>query len=112
MKADNHLYYSTVYAEPVSGPAGYKEVVTAYRTALPDLQLTIEDMVLEGNKGAFRWTMRGTHQGDLFGIPATGKAVTFVGVTIARVREDGKSVEEWVLYDNFGLMQQIGVVSL
>ena len=63
----------------------------------------------EGNMVATRWTGRGTHTGELMGIPPTGKQVTVVGITISRV-EDGKVVEEWTNWDTLGMLQQLGVV--
>jgi len=64
----------------------------AFRTAFPDLQFRVEDMVAEGEKVVSRLTMRGTHQGDFQGIPPTGKQMTVTGITIERI-VDGKAVE-------------------
>ncbi len=77
-------------------------------TAIPDLRATVEDMVAEGDKVVTRWTMHGTHERPILGIPATGKQATVKGVTIKRIAS-GKVVEEWALIDMLGLMQQLGV---
>jgi len=91
------------------GPESEKKRVTLYRTAFPDMRLTIEDIVAEGETVMARWSCRGTHKGDLSGIAPTGKQFTISGVTIARLA-NGKMVEGWVNWDALGLMQQLGVV--
>ncbi len=93
------------------GPEAFKDQwVSMFRTAFPDLQITIEDQIAEGDKVASRYTSRGTHQGELMGIPATGKRVEVTGTIISRFAE-GKIVEEWNNFDVMGMMQQLGVVS-
>ncbi len=91
------------------GPESEKKRAALYRTAFPDLQLTIEDIIAEGQTVMARWSCRGTHKGDLSGIAPTGKQVTISGVSIARFT-GGKMVEGWVNWDVLGLMQQLGVV--
>ena len=104
-----YVGYDVASPEPVRGPQGVKEQAQGYRTAFPDVQMTIEDQVAEGDRVVTRWTARGTHQGELFGIDPTGKQVTITGVTIDRF-SGGKIVESWDTWDTFGLMQQLGVV--
>jgi steroid delta-isomerase-like uncharacterized protein len=91
------------------GPESEKKRAALYRSAFPDLQLTIEDIIAEGQTVMVRWSCRGTHKGDLSGIAPTGKQVTISGVSIARFT-NGKMVEGWVNWDALGLMQQLGVV--
>ncbi len=91
------------------GPESEKKRAALYRTAFPDLQLTIEDIIAEGQTVVARWSCRGTHKGDLSGIAPTGKQVTISGVSIARFT-NGKMVEGWVNWNALGLMQQLGVV--
>ena len=91
------------------GPESEKKRAALYRTAFPDLQLTIEDIIAEGQTVVARWSCRGTHKGDLSGIAPTGKQVTISGVSIARFT-NGKMEEGWVNWDALGLMQQLGVV--
>ena len=67
------------------GPEGMGQLIALYRTAFPDLTATVEDMVAEGDKVAYRLTFRGTHQGELMGMPATGKHVTYSGIGIDTV---------------------------
>lgn len=102
-----------VYHEPGGedwhGPEGVKEYVTMMRAAFPDLHLTIEDQAAEGDRVAYRWTARGTHRGELMGIPPTDRRVTVAGIAIARF-SNGKTEEMWESYDALGMMQQLGVV--
>jgi steroid delta-isomerase-like uncharacterized protein len=92
------------------GPEGIMQVVSMFRAAFPDLKITIDDQVAEGDKVCSRTTMRGTHRGVIFGIPATGKAVTMTGLTMVRIA-DGRLVESWVKNDVMGLMSQLGAGS-
>lgn len=93
----------------LQGPEGLKQFISMYRTAYPDTHFTIEDQIAEGDKLATRWTVYGTHQGPLFGIPPTGKQVKVSGITINRY-ENGKTVESWFSYDALGQLQQLGVI--
>ena len=91
------------------GPESEKKRATLYRTAFPDLRLTIEDLIAEGDTVMARWSCHGTHKGDLNGMAPTGKQFTISGVTIARLL-NGKLAEGYVNWDALGLMQQLGVV--
>ena len=91
------------------GPEGFKQLVTVYCTAFPDIHMTVEDMVAEGDKVAHRLKMRGTHKGELMGIAPTGKQVTATSINISRFA-GGKEVEAWTSMDLLGIMQQLGVV--
>ena len=86
-----------------------KRFVEMYRNAFPDLHITVEDLIAEGDKVVMRWTARGTHQGELMGVPPSGNRVEVTGINIERL-EGGKFVESWSNYDFLGLMQQIGAV--
>jgi steroid delta-isomerase-like uncharacterized protein len=95
--------------EDVNGIEGLTQFVSMIRFALPDLRVTLEDDVAEGDKVVSRWRAQGTHQGELMGSAPTGNEVAITGITIHRI-EDGKIVEEWENWDALGLMQQIGAV--
>jgi steroid delta-isomerase-like uncharacterized protein len=97
------------HTDNVHGPEEYKQFITMYRTAFPDLHMTVEDQIAEGDKVVNRWTSRGTHKGDLMGIPPTGKQITVMGMYVARIT-GGKIMEEWGNFDALGMMQQLGVV--
>jgi steroid delta-isomerase-like uncharacterized protein len=94
----------------VSGIEGQKEKARTYRTAMPDMRLTIEDVVANDNSCVVRWTARGTNDGELMGAPPTGKPVEITGISIDRFNADGKLVEIWDQWDNFGFMGQLGMV--
>lgn len=93
----------------IQGLEAYKQFLSMYLTAFPDLHFTIEDIIAEGDTVVVRQTARGTHQGDLMGIPPTGKQVTVSGIAISRI-VNGKAVEDWFNGDDLGLLQQLGVV--
>ena len=110
---DEFVALEYVYHEPalgdVHGPEGLKQTILGYRTAYPDLNFTIDDMIAEGDLVALRWSAAGTQKGEMLGIPATGLATTTVGINIVRFQA-GRIVEEWSSWDMMGLMQQLGVV--
>jgi steroid delta-isomerase-like uncharacterized protein len=91
------------------GPESEKKLATFYRNAFPDVRLTIEDIIAEGDTVMARWSCRGTHKGDLRGIAPTGKQINISGVTVARL-SNGKVAESYVNWDALGMMQQLGVV--
>ena len=91
------------------GPEGSKMLVTGYRNAFPDIHFTIDEQIAEGDKVVTRWTGHGTHKGELAGIPATGKSATVTGMGVDRI-VNGKIVESWGIFDQFGMMQQLGVI--
>lgn len=91
-----------------AGPDGYKQLYNAYVTAFPDCQFTIDTLVAEGDTVSLSYTFSGTHTGPLQDVPATGKRVSVQGVSVSRV-VGGRSIEERVLWDNHGLMQQLGL---
>ncbi len=94
--------------QPV-GREGFRQFVTAVRTAFPDIHFTVEDTLAEGDKVVIRYTGRGTQQGPFAGIPASGKQVQFAGIDIFRIA-NGQMTEEWLMYDQLGLLQQIGAM--
>src|SRR5215203_4305476 len=95
--------------EDVRGVEGLKQFVTMIRSAIPDLRITLEEDIAEGDKVVSRWRAQGTHQGELMGIAPMGNRVIITGITIHRI-EEGKIVEEWENWDALGLMQQIGAI--
>jgi steroid delta-isomerase-like uncharacterized protein len=95
--------------EWIQGPEGVRRAAADLRTAFPDLDITHEDTLAEGDRVMIRWIMRGTHNGPLMDIPATGKLVTVTGTDIFRMA-GGKIVELWQHWDQLGLLQQLGVI--
>ena len=103
-----------VWHEPdrdIQGPEEGKQFLRMYLSAFPDLHCSVEDEIAEGDEVVTRWTMSGTHQGEIeeFG-PPTDKRLEIKGITIHRI-EGGKIAEEWERYDNLSVMQQLGLVS-
>lgn len=92
-----------------SGLGGAKQIHRATLLGMPDWHTEIEELIAEGDKVVARITMTGTHTGDFFGIPATGKRISISGISIARIA-DGKIVEHWGEEDTLGLMQQLGAM--
>ena len=90
------------------GREGMIQVFTAFRSAIPDMRMTVEDQVAEGDRVVSRATVSGTHQGELMGIPATGKSFSIGIIDILRL-EGGKIAEHWGESDTMGMMQQLGV---
>jgi len=88
---------------------GVKMQFTMFFTALPDLQAIIHDQVADEHKVVTRKTLRGTHQGDLMGIPPTGKTVDIEVIDILAVK-DGKITDHWNLVDQLGLLKQLGAL--
>jgi steroid delta-isomerase-like uncharacterized protein len=91
------------------GIDAFRGVITGFRSAFPDIQLTVQHEIAEDDLVVHHWTMTGTHEGPFQGIPPTGKALTWTGITIVRI-EDGKIVERWANVDVLGILIQLGVV--
>ena len=89
----------------------YLQVNHMARSAFSDLSRTVEDLIAEGDKVAVRITARGTHTGIYQGLTASGKKTEISGIAIRRI-VDGKIVEEWVINDQLGLMQQLGLFKM
>jgi steroid delta-isomerase-like uncharacterized protein len=97
---------------PPGAPGGIEGVrltISMFLAAFPDLNITVEDLIAEGDRVVARWTLRGTHQGASLGMPPTGKQVTMPGISVVRLA-GGKSAEQWVIHDQLGMLQQLGLV--
>jgi steroid delta-isomerase-like uncharacterized protein len=94
---------------PIEGLEAFRQFGSLYFSAFPDLQITPEELIAEGDKVTMRYGWCGTQQGELMGIPATGKQVRASGISILRIA-NGKIAEQWDSFDNLGLLQQLGVV--
>jgi steroid delta-isomerase-like uncharacterized protein len=92
-----------------SGREGVKQLTMMFRTAFPDFNVSIDDMIAEGDKIVARTTWSGTQKGEFMGIPSSGKRVSFDVIDIIRISE-GKGVEHWGVMDSSALMQQLGVI--
>lgn len=92
-----------------TGVDGVRQNIDRYRSAFPDVKITIEEQVADGDLVASRWTATGTHKGELMGIAPTGKESTVTGLTLDKIK-DGKIVESWTNWDTLGMLQQLGVI--
>lgn len=103
------VFYSH-FAEPVQGAEGFKQILTQTFTSFPDLKITPEEPIIEGDQAVVRWTYRATHQqGEIFSISPSGKQIEVSGITIYRIA-NGKVIEERGVVDNLSLMFQLGAV--
>jgi steroid delta-isomerase-like uncharacterized protein len=105
--------HSTVGGKPKTekGSASFRAIVSMFRSAMPDIKLTIDDEIYTGDMVVHRWTLVGTDTGGVMGMPPSGKQLTFTGITTVRMA-DGKIVERWANVDELGLLQQLGVVPI
>ena len=105
--APGFVYHAAGFPETPLGPEGVKHVATAYRAALGNLELIDEDVVTQGEVTAYRFILRGTHQGELLGVAATGKRIEVRGFDLFHSR-DGKVTALWQVWDRLGFLQQVG----
>ncbi len=97
-----------VAGRDIKGIENFKKFILGYRNAFPDIKFTIEEQIAQGDKVVERYTIRSTHQGELQGIPPTGKQVKIASIDITRFL-DGKIVERWGEFDSIGMMMQLGM---
>lgn len=98
-----------LHPDDVRGADGLKERVQIFREALSGLKVTVDQQFADGDHVTTRYTITGTHDGDLMGTPPSGKHVAFTGITISRC-EGGRIAEEWELVDTLALLGQIGAL--
>ena len=111
---DDIIHPDYVYRAPgqeLHGRQALRALLSDYQAALPDLQVKIDDLVCTENKAVLLFTLTGTHENELMGIPATGKQVNINGMTCSRF-DRGQIIEEWELLDQLTLFQQLGMVSI
>jgi len=106
--APSYIRYDPAAPE-AKGLAGFKQLVVMLRTAFPDLHFTLEEVIAEDDKVMTRALLRGTHRGEYLGIAPTGKPVAVMGMVVLRIAQ-GKFQEGWLMMDNLGLLQQLGMV--
>jgi steroid delta-isomerase-like uncharacterized protein len=96
-------------AGPLQGPKGYLMIISMMRSGFPDIQWTLEDLITEGDKVAARFTMRGTHKGEFFGVPSTGKVIAVQAINFYRLANE-QIIEEYGQPDMLELLRQIGAI--
>jgi steroid delta-isomerase-like uncharacterized protein len=104
-----YVRHDPALPEPATGPRGLEDVVRIYRGAFPDLNLVVEEMHSAGDVVMARWRASGTHRGDLMGISPTGKRSEVTGLNLIRF-SDGQITDEWIEWDQLGMLRQLGVL--
>ena len=109
--ASDYTNHSPATPDQPTDLEGVKAVVSMFRSGMPDLSVVIEDMIAEGDKVVVRYTLEGTHEGELFGVPPTGQRLSIKSISVERV-SDGKIREHWRITDSLDMMQQLGVIPM
>jgi steroid delta-isomerase-like uncharacterized protein len=107
--APDYLEHSGSPHLPSRGHESVRASVSVFRTAFPDLRIEIQDLLADGDRVVCRNVGTGTFLGEFFGIPPTGRAGAMTGIHIYRL-ENGRIAEHWANSDDFGLLQQLGVI--
>lgn len=94
---------------PVIGPAGFRPFFQQFRGAFPDIKVTVDDIVAEGDTVAYRFTARAKHTGETLGIKSTQRPVQFTAMGFVKMK-NGKITEAWNEFDQLGMMRQIGAI--
>ena len=103
--AEGYVHHSSLRGD-MRGRGALREGIGRWRAALPDMRFT-KELLADGDRVVQHWTCKGTHKGPWQGVPGTGKAVTFSGVTIFRIA-GGKIVESWAYWDVPFFLKQVG----
>ena len=106
-EALNHDPAEPARMRDLHGPEVFKQTVTMYRAAFPDVRITVDDVVAADDKVVLRWHSEGTHRQELEGLAPTGAHASVTGISID-LWKDGKVVETWTEWDNLGLARQLG----
>ena len=93
----------------VNGPTAQLEFMSGIFSAFPDLDLQVEQLIAQDDLVVARASVRGTHQGDFLGVPATGNEVSFESMEVWRL-DAGRIAEQWVVMNVMGLFQQLGAI--
>ncbi len=102
-------YAAHIGGNPPMNLAAHKQFASAFYSAFPDLNHTIDDTIADGDKVVVCFTLRGTHTGNFMGIPATGKSITVGAIVLFHI-VNGKVAELRAQFDQMGMMQQLGVI--
>jgi steroid delta-isomerase-like uncharacterized protein len=94
----------------IRGAQTIKGEIEYFRNAFPDFYWRVEEQMAEGDMVTTRYTLGGTHRGEFFGVPGSGRRIEITGINIDRFDESGKLVEEWAEYDLLGAMRQMGAI--
>ena len=108
--APDAVSHDPAQPEDSQGPEGFAAVVAMYRGAFPDLTLTVEEMCSDGDMVCTRWSSEGTNDGELMGMPPTGKSATTYGCGTAEFGDDGLIYRAGNYWNAAALLQQLGVL--
>ncbi len=100
------------YADHADGYRGvepFRQQIAAFRAGFPDLRVTVDDLLTDGDRFASRTTITGTHTGSLMGMPPTGKRISVEAVDIGRIH-DGQAKERWGGLNMYSMLTQLGVI--
>jgi predicted ester cyclase len=106
---DDYVYHGVPILGDLYGPEAFKNLAKLFIDAVSDLQERVQDQIAEGDKVVTRLAGRGRHTGSLMGAAPTGKGLNWTAISITRF-VDGRVAEEWVEFDMFHLLRQLGVV--
>jgi steroid delta-isomerase-like uncharacterized protein len=106
--APTFVNHDAPYPGAPAGPEGMRQAAEMFRAGCPDWRSDLDQLVAEGDVVVERFTASGTHQGELFGVPGTGKTLVMPGINIFRIHGD-KIVERWGRLDQLGLLRQLGL---
>lgn len=107
--ATNYVHHDPAAVDSIGGVEDVRRHIITLRRAFPDLEFRIHDEIADENNVVVRWTVLGTHSGDYFGMPATGKKFAVTGMNHWRI-SNGKAIEGWANRDDLGLMRQLGLI--
>jgi len=93
----------------IEGIDAFKAYYNNYLTGFSDAEFNIVDIFGQGDKIVKHWNFKGTHDGDFFGIPPTGKKIDLIGTTLVLMK-DGKILQEQDFFDNYSLLSQLGLL--
>ena len=97
------------HSEGFQGVEPFRQQVAAFRAAFPDLRVTIDDLMIDGDRFASRTTVTGTHTGDLMGMPATGRHISVEAVDLGHI-ENGQAKDRWGGLNMYSMLIQLGVI--
>jgi len=103
--ADDYIEHSDGF----QGVEPFQQQIAAFRAGFPDLQVTVDELLVDGDRFASRTTVTGTHTGDLMGMPATGQRISVEAVDIGRI-ENGLAKERWGGLNMYSMLTQLGVI--
>jgi steroid delta-isomerase-like uncharacterized protein len=97
------------FEEPVVGLANFKKMLSMTHASFPDIEVTVDRVIVENDQAVVHWSYTATHQVEVYNVPPTGNTIEVIGVTIYRI-ENGKVVEEMGVVDNLAMYKQIGLL--